>query len=122
MTKKEKGRWPLHNFTMLRELHKLLEEKEKDNFGLSDAIRNLVQAAKGLPKGLLRNSLNKTYDAKSYWIRMPEELFEKLSALAKDAHIKMSMVINWLVFNSLRDELTPEEVERIEMQLFNEKR
>ena len=46
LVKKDKVRWPLHNFTMVRELHKLLEAKEKDNFGLSDAIRNLVKEAK----------------------------------------------------------------------------
>lgn len=106
---------------MLRELWHKLAEREADSFGLSDAIRNLVkEAPKGLPKGL-RNTLAMSYDSRAYWIRMPEELFEKLNALAKDANIKMSMVINWLVFNSLRDELTLDEVKEIETKLFKEK-
>ena len=107
---------------MLRELWHKFAEKEAAELGVSDAIRNLIKDAPEIPEGLLRNTLTKSYDAKSYWIRMPEELFEKLSALAKDAHIKKSMVINWLVFNSLRDELTPEEVEMIEQKLYKERR
>ncbi len=82
------------------------------NFGVSDAIRNLIKDAPEIPNSI-RNTLTKSYDAKSYWIRMPEELFSKLCTLAKDADIKMSMVINWLVFNSLRDELTPEEAAEV---------
>lgn len=106
---------------MLRELHKLLEAKEKDNFGVSEAIRNLIKDAPEIPEGLLRNTLNKTYDSRAYWIRMPEELFEKLNALAKDAHIVKSMVINFLVYRSLYSELTPEELERIQSKIFKEK-
>lgn len=102
---------------MLRTLWHKFAEREADNFGLSEAIRNLIKDAPELPEGLLRNTLSKSYDAKSYWIRCPEEIFSKLCTLAKDAHIKMSMVINWLVFNSLRDELTPDEADEVFQKL-----
>ena len=102
---------------MVRSLYKLLEVKEKDNFGVSDAIRNLIKDALEIPEGLLRNTLTKSYDAKSFWIRCPEEIFSKLCALSDKAHIKKSMVINWLVFNSLRDELTPEEAAEVFQKL-----
>ena len=65
----------------------------------------------------LRKTLTKSYDAKAYWIRMPDEIFETLCTLASKAHIAKSMVINWLVFNSLRDELTPEEAAEIFQKL-----